>query len=197
MHGYGSARSASPNPDSIEGARQIVFSPCQLHYRISYCQVRGPRNGRDRHQTLLRKRGVQVGLKGLKVTILSSDEERRESLGSSFWRMMGVTHAGLRTISRTQTQVALAQSQGARGMGMGSPRCETCSTGNVETTTASSSPSGDSPVSAVSPTSAVPAPRLYTVRSHAIQLPEVAANAPRRPNTVSPTSGSLTEMRPR
>ncbi|KAN0115718.1 hypothetical protein V8E52_006664 [Russula decolorans] len=77
---------------------------------------------------------------------------------------------------------------------------ETRSTGNVETTTASSSPSGGSPSSAVSPTSSVPSPQDVRGTPMPPRHP-AAAGGRQRPSTapspVSPTpAGSLMTTRP-
>jgi hypothetical protein len=77
----------------------------------------------------------------------------------------------------------------------------TRSTGNAETTTASSSPSGGSPTSAVSPTSFVPSPQ--DVRGMPTSPRRPAAEGGRQrpstaPSPVSPTpTGGLTATRPR
>jgi hypothetical protein len=77
---------------------------------------------------------------------------------------------------------------------------ESHSTGNVETTIASSSPSGGSPTSAVSPSSSVPSPQ--DVRSMPMPPHHPAAAGGRQrsstaPSPVSPTPAGLAATRPR
>jgi hypothetical protein len=82
---------------------------------------------------------------------------------------------------------------------------ETCSTGDVEMTTASLSPSGGSPTSAVSLNSSVPSPQesaRCTRHAHAPTSPAVCASARQRPSTAPDPvlltlAGGLMAMRPR
>ena len=77
---------------------------------------------------------------------------------------------------------------------------ESHSTGNVEMTTASSSPSGGSPTSAVSPSSSVPSPQDVRGMPMPPHHPAAAGGRqrpPTAPSPVSPTPASLTATRPR